>query len=145
VAALGIKVRTARTLEKGLVSMTEEALCSGKEMDTLVRKQTFGPGPRPWFGWLVLMEDSAAMTRPAPATETFFRIIPEYRDGSQAERCERILRDLEHHRLFDACALLLCDEERKQSGGYREPARALGIKRLLAHLAGHASVFAACL
>jgi hypothetical protein len=28
---------------------------------------------------------------------------------------------------------------------YREPARDLGIKRFLAHLAGHASVFAACL
>lgn len=145
VAALRIKARTARSLEKGLVAMIEEAISTGTEMDTLSRKQAFGPGLRPWFGWLVLLEDSPAITQPLPATETFFRILDEYRDSSQAGRCERILRDLERHRHFDACSLLLCNEERKQSGDYREPARDLGIKRFLAHLAGHASVFAACL
>ncbi len=145
VAALGIKARTAQASENGLVAMTEEAICTGKEMDTLCRRQAFGPGLRPWFGWLVLQEDSPAITRPAPATATFFRILPEYRNSSQAERCERLLRELERHRLFDACALLLCNEERKESGDYREPARDLGIKPFLAHLAGHAGVFAACL
>ncbi|WP_257461319.1 PaeR7I family type II restriction endonuclease [Archangium lipolyticum] len=144
VAALGIRAWAGPPSEHGLVAMAEEAICTGKEMDTLSRQQAFGSGLRPWFGWLVLLKDSPAITQPAPATATFFRLLPEYRNSSQAERCERLLRELERHRLFDACSLLLCNEERKQPGYYREPTRDLGIKRFLTHLAGHTSVFAAC-
>lgn len=145
VAALAIRVRTAQSLENGFVALGEEALCTGKEMDALCRKQAFGPGLRPWFGWLVLLEDGSALTRPTAVAPTLLQVVPEYRYSTHAEWYELLLRKLERERLFDTCALLLCPEERQQSGNYREPARDLGGKRFLAHLASHAGAFAACL
>jgi hypothetical protein len=144
VAAIGIRGRAAQSVENDFVTLGEEALCTGKEMDTLSRRQAFGPGLRPWFGWLVLLEDSPALWRTAPMDPTLLQVLPEHRNSSQAERCERLVRELERHRLFDSCALLLCDEEPNQSGDYREPARELGLKRFLGHLASHAGAFAAC-
>lgn len=145
VAALAIRERTARSLENGFVPLGEEALSTGKEMDALCRKQAFGPGLRPWFGWLVLLEDGPALTRPAAVAPTFLQVVPEYRHTTHAEWYELLLRKLERERLFDACALLLCPGEPNQSGDYREPARDLGGRRFLAHLASHAGAFAACL
>lgn len=145
VAALGIRARAARSVENDFVPLCEEALCTGKDMDALCRRQAFGQGLRPWFGWLVLLEDSPALWRTAEAAPTLLQVLPEYRDSSPAERYELLLLKLERDRLFDTCALLLCPEEGKQSGDYHEPARDLGIKRILGHLASHAGAFAACL
>ncbi len=145
VAALGIRSRAARSVENEFVTLGEEALCTGKEMDALCRRQAFGPGLRPWFGWLVLLEDSPALWRTAEGAPTLLQSLPEHRHSSHAERYELLLRKLERDRLFDTCALLLCPEERKQAGDYHEPARDLSIKRFLGHLASHAGAFAACL
>ncbi|HZH16462.1 MAG TPA: PaeR7I family type II restriction endonuclease [Archangium sp.] len=145
VAALAIRSRTARSLENGFVALGEEALSTGKEMDALCRKQAFGPGLRPWFGWLVLLEEGSALTRPAAVAPTLLQVVPEYRHSTHAQWYELLLRKLEREGLFDACALLLCPEERQPSAHYREPARDLGGKRFLAHLASHAGAFAACL
>lgn len=145
VAALAIRARTARSLENGFVTLGEEALCTGKEMDALCRRQAFGPGLRPWSGWLVFLEDGPALTQPVTVAPTLLQAVPEYRHGTHAEWYELLLRKLERERLFDTCALLLCPEELEQSGSYREPALELGGRRLLAHLASHAGAFAACL
>jgi hypothetical protein len=145
VAALAIRARTAQSLENGFVALGEEALCTGKEMDALCRKQAFGPGLRPWFGWLVLLEDGSALARPAAMAPTLLQVVPEYRHSTHAEWYGLLLRKLERERIFDACALLLCPEDRQQSDTYREPTRDLGGMRLLAHLASHAGAFAACL
>src|ERR1700687_5813609 len=116
----------------------EEHLVAAVDLWTSYREGAFGKEkPRPWLGWVMLLEKRSSSTTPVAAKEPHFRVFPEYRKASYAKRYELLLRRLMLEKQYDSAALLLATEKEGPRGVYEEPASDLTMKRLLASLAGH--------
>jgi hypothetical protein len=116
----------------------EEAI--GTATDTLVayRERAFGDhAPKPWLGWLMLLEDCDASQTALGVKEPHFPVFPEFKDSSYSKRYEILLRKLRLESLFNETALILTKESHAAEGGYSEPAQDLSMQRFLASFAGH--------
>ena len=113
-------------------------------MWTAYREGAFGTNqPRPFLGWVMLLEDCKGSTKPVGISSPHFPVFPEFERASYAKRYELLLRKLVLEKLYDAAAFLMATEKDGPIGNYSEPATDLSIKRLLAGLAGHVQTYLA--
>jgi hypothetical protein len=144
VAALEFKSQRGPSFGNNFNNRTEEALGNAKDLWTAYREGAFGSDrPRPWLGWVMLLEDSPKSRRPVSVAEPHFRVFPEFRDASYARRYELLLRKLVLEKLYDGAAFLMATEQEGRHGRYVEPAQDLSMKRFLVGLAGHVATYVA--
>ncbi|MGH7788760.1 MAG: PaeR7I family type II restriction endonuclease [Candidatus Binatia bacterium] len=137
VAAVEFKSQ-AGSFGNNLNNRTEEALGNAVDLWTGFREGAFGEGrPRPWVGWVMLLEDCPQSTRPVGVAEPHFKVFPEFRGTSYAKRYELLLRKLVLERHYDGAALIMSTRAAARSGRFREPAADLTMRRVLAGIGGH--------
>lgn len=115
----------------------EEALGTAADLWTAYRERKFDNSPRPFLGYVLMLEEANASTRPVAVHERHFPVFDEFRSASYAGRCQESLRRLVLERHYDAAAFLLCSKPSGLRGNYREPADDLGFERFAALLTGH--------
>jgi hypothetical protein len=146
VAALEFKSQRGPSFGNNFNNRTEEALGSAVDLWTAYREGAFGKDkPRPWLGWVMLLEESSESMTPVGVKEPHFETFPEFHGSSYAKRYELLLRRLMLEKTYDSAALLLATEKGGPKGIYAEPASDLTMKRLLAGLAGHVVTYVASL
>jgi hypothetical protein len=116
---------------------TEEAIGSAADIWTAYRESAFDPSPRPWLGYLMLLQDVAKVHTPVSVREPHFDAFDDFRDASYAQRYELLLRRLVRERMYDSACLLLSPEDTGIEGKYSQPHVELTFERLAASLAGH--------
>ncbi len=116
---------------------TEEAIGSAVDINTAYREGAFGKAPRPWLGFLFLLEDAKGSRSAVKSDEPHFRVFPEFRDASYAKRYEILCRKLVLERQYDAASLLLSSADEGPLGKYSEVAEDLSIIRFMRSLLGH--------
>ncbi|MFO0844554.1 MAG: PaeR7I family type II restriction endonuclease [Gemmataceae bacterium] len=84
---------------------TEEALGNASDLWAAYEEGAFRPFDRPWLGYLMLLEDAAGSNNPVKVKEPHFRVFPEFRDASYAERYNQLLTKLMRKRLYDTSLL----------------------------------------
>lgn len=143
VAALEFKSQRGPSFGNNFNNRAEEAIGTAKDLWTAFREGAFRKGPRPWLGWVMLLEDSAKSRQTVKVDEPHFPVFKEFKNTSYAQRYELLLRRLVREKLYDSAALLMATREGGAQGRYAEPAADLRIKPFLAALAGHVGAFAA--
>jgi hypothetical protein len=101
--------------------------------------------PRPWLGYFMLLEDSPRSRQAVNRLpEPHFKILPEFRGASYAERYEILCTKLLQDRLYDgACLLMSPQESGRRIGDYSEPAPSLAFSKFIAAMTGHVQGFLA--
>jgi hypothetical protein len=117
---------------------TEEAIGSATDIWAAYREGAFKPSARPWLGYMMLLEETPASTRPVKAQEPHFKVFPEFKAASYAKRYEILLTKLVRERLYDSACFLLSDAKRGVRGYYNEPAPELGFENFFASLLARA-------
>jgi hypothetical protein len=117
---------------------TEEAIGSAVDIWASYREGAFKPSARPWLGYLMLLEETAASLRPIRAREPHFKVFAEFKKASYAKRYEILLLKLMRERLYDSCCFLLSDAKSGARGKYREPAPELSFENFTASLLARA-------
>jgi hypothetical protein len=146
VAAVEFKSQRGPSFGNNFNNRTEEALGSATDLWTAFREGAYGKDrPRPWLGWVMLLEDCVGSTRPVTVAEPHFKVFPEFATASYARRYELLLRKLVHEKLYDAAAFLTSTEKGGTRGQFNEPAEDLTMKRLLAAFAGHVAGYLAAI
>jgi len=107
----------------------EEALGSATDLWTAYREDAFPHSPRPYLGYLLVLEDADASTKPVAVHEKHFRVFEPFRGASYAMRCEESLRRLVRERCYDVACLILTAKTAGARGDYGQPARDLTIGR----------------
>lgn len=144
VAAIEFKSQRGPSFGNNLNNRAEEAVGVAHDMFVAYREKAFGEtAPRPWLGWLMLVEDCPGSQRRIGVKEPHFKVFAEFRNSSYATRYELLLRKLRLEKLFDSTALLLACQNDAEMGLYREPASDLTIRQFLASLGGHVGALAA--
>lgn len=144
VAGLEFKSQRGPSFGNNLNNRTEEALGNATDLWTAYREGAFGiDRPRPWLGWVTLLEECEASLEPVKITSPHFPVFPEFNGTSYSKRWELLLRKLVLEKLYDGTAFLMSTEQGGEVGNYREPATDLSIKKFLAGLAGHVQTYLA--
>jgi hypothetical protein len=118
----------------------EEALGNATDLHTAYREGAFAPSQAPWLGYVMLLEDSADCHSPVKTQEPHFKVLPEWKNASYAQRYEVFCKKLVRERLYSAaCFLISARPEKGKLATYTEPSQEIGFKNFAASLIGHAA------
>jgi hypothetical protein len=121
---------------------TEEALGNATDLWAAYREGAFKPSPKPWLGYLMLLEEAPGSTAPVSVSEPHFKVFDEFKDASYAKRYEILCQKLVRERLYDAACFILSDPADGSRGGFKEPNPELSFDKFVASLMGHAIAYA---
>lgn len=137
--ALEAKSHVGPSFGNNFNNRTEEAMGSALDIWTAYRDGAFPVSPRPWIGYLLLLEDCEGSRRAIGVQEPHFRVFDEFRDASYAQRYEVFCRKLLKERHYSAATFLMSSRAAGRRGEYTEPAEDLRFDAfavsLLAHVA----------
>lgn len=115
----------------------EEAIGSAHDLWIAYRDGAFKPSPRPWAGFLMLLEDTERSRSPVKVEEPNFPVFAEFRDASYATRYSQLCLRLVRERLYDGACLLMSSERTGRRGEYSEPDAEVGFGNFCASLRAH--------
>jgi hypothetical protein len=113
---------------------TEEAIGSAVDVWAAYRAGAFKPSAPPWLGYLMLLEEAPGSLSPVRAREPHFKVFPQFKKASYAQRYEILLTRLVRERLYDAACFLMSNESDGLRGRYTEPAAELSFQNFTASL-----------
>lgn len=142
VAAIEVKSQVG-SFSNNFNNRVEEALGSATDFWAAYSQGGFRPSARPWLGYLFMLEDSPAATRPTRRIELAPYPVDEVFQGlSYAQRYEEVCRRLVRERLYDAACFFTSNAEEGFQGQFNEPDQELGIRNFAISLAARAASFA---
>ena len=119
---------------------TEEALGNAVDLWTAFREGSFPLVPRPWLGYLFVLEDAPGSQSSVAVKSPHFEVRPEFIDSSYAKRYELLCRKLVLERHYDAACLILTDRNNAEAKhNYVEPAAELSGANFISELIRSAS------
>ena len=121
---------------------TEEAIGSATDIWTAYRDGAFRDSPRPWLGYIFLLEDCKRSRSPVSVREPHFKVFEEFRGASYTKRYELFCRKLVRERHYEAAAFLTSSKENDIIGDYNEPANDLTFSTFATSLIAHVSAYA---
>lgn len=144
VAALELKSQTGPSFGNNFNNRTEEALGTAVDLWTAYREGAFGKeAPRPFAGWLMLVEDAVESRRPVRDVSPHFPIFEEFRGASYLERYNIFCRKLVQERLYTSATLLATPRAASSAGLYVELSELTSLRTFIASFAGHIAAEAA--
>lgn len=120
----------------------EEALGNAADLWAAYKNGAFQPSPQPWLGYLVIVEEAPASTRPLQPRSPHFPVLEEFRQASYIERYQILCTKLVRERLYTGACLIVSDKEGGLRGRYREPSPELGFSKFVGSLSAHALGYA---
>jgi hypothetical protein len=141
---------------------TEEAIGTAHDLWTAIRDNVLGDQPRPFLGWLMLVEDGPGSRCLTRSTAKHFKVFPEFvapklenaprpKNGkepppllvSYLDRYEILCRRLMNENLYDRACLMTSSREAAVDGAYGEMSTTTNLTAFVAGLAGHVATWAA--
>ncbi len=144
VAALELKSQVG-SFGNNFNNRCEEAIGTAVDFWTAFREGAFGTSPKPFMGYLMLLQDCAAVHTPVRVEEQHFNIFADFRGSSYARRYELLCQRLVQEGLYDASTLLLSSDTDGPQGVYSELQSGGGLREWVARLAGHVASVAVTL
>jgi hypothetical protein len=144
IAALEFKSQVGPSFGNNFNNRTEEAIGTAHDLWTAYREGAFGKeAPKPFLGWLFLVEDAPASRSPVTDRSPHFPLLPEFRGASYADRYNILCRKLVQEQLYTAAAVLLSPRSAAESGDYHEMGELTGLKTFVTGFAAHIAATAA--
>lgn len=84
-AAVEFKAQVGPSFGNNYNNRTEEALGNATDYWAAYCEGAFWGSPKPWLGYLMLLEDATGSTRPVSVAERRFPVLEEFRDASYAK------------------------------------------------------------
>lgn len=142
-AVIEAKSQVGPSFGNNFNNRTEEAIGSAVDLWTAYREGAFADSPRPWLGYLFLLEDCQRSRNPVKVSEPHFDVFPEFQSASYMKRYELVCRKLVRERHYDSAAFLASTAADGVKGAFIEPASDLTFVSLASSLTASASAFAA--
>lgn len=121
-ATVEFKAQVGPSFGNNYNNRTEEALGNATDYWAAYRGGAFRGSPKPWLGYLMLLEDAPGSTRSVAVAEPHFPVFDEFRDASYAKRYEILLTKMVRERLYDAASLILSPRDAGlKNGAFSEP------------------------
>jgi hypothetical protein len=117
----------------------EESIGVAADFKAAYREGAYKPSPKPWIGYLMLLEDARASRSPVQVVQPHFRVFQEFLGASYARRYEILLTKMVRDQLYDsACLIMTPAVGGLATGEYTEPNPELSFRNFATSLVAHA-------
>lgn len=138
IAAIEMKSHVGPSFGNNANNRAEEALGTAVDLWTAFRESAFGNQPRPFVGWMVLVEDAPGSRRPSERElSRYYPIFPEFRGASYLQRYEILCRRLVQENLYTEAAVIASTRDGGAAGDYSDLSEVTSLYRFAAAFAGH--------
>lgn len=122
---------------------TEEALGTAHDLWTAYREDAFGKQPRPFVGWLMMVEDAPKSRCAVKDASPHFPVFKEFTGASYLIRYDLLCQKLVKEQLYTTAALITSHRSDAENGEFSEMSSMTGLKTFVTALAGHIAAAAA--
>lgn len=136
-AVIEFKAQVGPSFGNNFNNRTEEAVGNATDLWAAYRDGAFKPSPRPWLGYVFILEDCERSRSPVSVKEPHFAVFPEFRDASYVKRYEILLTKLLRERLYDGTCLLLTTHHGGLKGQFDSPNVELSFRTFATGLTAH--------
>lgn len=137
VAAIEFKSQVGPWFGNNFNNRAEEAIGNPVDLWRAYREEAFGKIPRPFVGWMILVEDSTGSRSPVRDSSPHFPVLREFNGASYADRYNLLCQKLVQEQLYTAASVLLSPRTSVDTGDYSELSGMTGLKTFITTLAGH--------
>jgi hypothetical protein len=121
----------------------EEALGNATDFWAAYREGFFAPSPRPWVGYLFMLEEHTTSMRPKRSlTLDPYKLDETFQSKSYCEIYQETCRRLLREGLYDAACFFTSNREDGRKGKFTQPSRELSIRNFAISLHARAAAFA---
>jgi len=143
VAALEFKSQVGPSFGNNFNNRAEEAIGTAHDFWTAYRERAFSDAPRPFAGWLILVEDAPESRTPVRDSSPHFPVFPDFRHASYADRYNMLCKKLVQEQLYTTAAVLLSPRSAATDGAFSDMSETTSLKTFVTSFAGHIAVEAA--
>jgi type II restriction enzyme len=143
IAAIELKSQVGPSFGNNFNNRTEEAIGTAHDLWTAFREQAFGKQPRPFVGWLMMVEDAPESRRPVRDSSPHFAVFEEFKAASYLKRYDLLCQRLVQEQLYTAATVIAAERSAVDSGDYSQLSPMTGIKSFVTAFAGHIAAEAA--
>lgn len=143
VAALEFKSHIGPSFGNNFNNRTEEALGTSTDLWTAYREGAFGEIPRPFVGWLLLVEDAPGSRTPVRDASPNFPVFPEFQNASYIERYNILCKKLVQEQLYTTATVLASPRTAIDTGDYSTISDMTSLTTFVTSFAGHIAAEAA--
>jgi Restriction endonuclease XhoI len=142
VAAIELKSQVG-SFGKNFNNRAEEALGSAHDFWIAYREGALGKQPRPFVGWLMMVEDAAESRCVLKDASPHFPIFEGFQRTSYLQRYDLLCQKLMQEQLYTTATLLTSSRQALATGEFSEMSSLTGLRTLVTTLAGHVAAAAA--
>lgn len=142
VAAIELKSQVG-SFGNNFNNRTEEAIGTAHDLWTAYREEAFGKQPRPFVGWLMLVEDAPKSRATVKDSSPHFPVLEAFKGASYLNRYDLLCQKLVQEQLYTTAALITSPRSAAETGEFAEMSAMTGLKTFVTGLAGHVAATAA--
>lgn len=143
IAAVELKSQVGPSFGNNFNNRSEEAIGTAHDLWTAYREGAFGNQPKPFVGWLMMVEDAPESRRAVTDRSPHFPVFPEFQGASYLNRYDILCQRLAKEQLYTAAALMASPRSASVTGQFGELSALTSLKTFVTSLAGHMAAEAA--
>lgn len=143
IAAIELKSQVGPSFGNNFNNRTEEAIGTAHDLWTAYREDAFGKQPRPFVGWLMMVEDAPGSRRPVKDKSPHFPVFEEFKKASYLKRYDLLCQRLVKEQLYTTASVIAAPRGSVDTGDFTELSQMTGLKTFVTSLAGHVAAEAA--
>ena len=143
VAAIELKSQVGPSFGNNFNNRTEEAIGTAHDLWTAYREGAFGKQPRPFVGWLMVVEDAPKSRSSVKDKSVHFPVFADFQGASYLQRYDILCQRLTQESLYTAASVIATPKAAVNSGAYAELSELTGLKSFVSSFAGHIAAEAA--
>ena len=137
IAAIELKSQVGPSFGNNFNNRTEEAIGTAHDFQTAFREGAFGRTPRPFLGWMMLVEDAPESRRPVNDRSPHFQTFPAFKGASYLKRYDLLCQRLVQEQLYTTASVITSPRSAVQSGAFAELSDQTSLKTFVTSLAAH--------
>lgn len=143
VAAIELKSQVGPSFGNNFNNRTEEAIGTAHDLWTAYREGAFGQQPRPFVGWLMMVEDAPESRRPVTDKSPHFPTFKEFQGASYLKRYDILCQRLVREKLYDAASVIASSKEARITGDFADLSELTSLKTFVTTFASYIAAEAA--
>jgi hypothetical protein len=143
IAAIELKSQVGPSFGNNFNNRTEEAIGTAHDLWTAYRENAFGDQPRPFVGWLMVVEDAVGSRTPVRDSSIHFPVFKEFQGASYLKRYDILCQRLVKEQLYTSASVIGTPRTAATTGEYINLSTMTGLKEFVTSFAAHIAAAAA--
>ncbi|MCL2625503.1 MAG: PaeR7I family type II restriction endonuclease [Cystobacterineae bacterium] len=137
IAAIELKSQVGPSFGNNFNNRAEEAIGTAHDFWTAFREESFGKQPRPFVGWLMMVEDAPESRKSVRNASPHFPVSKELQEASYLKRYDLLCQRLVQEQLYTTAAVIAAKRSAVDTGHFMELSSMTGLRTFVTALAGH--------